>query len=197
MNPCCEINEVIREHYGALLAYSLKRVGDYHTAEDVVQEVMYRAAKVHAGGSEVHNVKAWLYQTTRHVIADHFRDQAKAQKTVSGFIHSSQLTTDEPAVMPFDGLVPLIRLLPAEYAMPLLWSDIENIPQREIAQRLGITLSAAKMRIQRARKKLHAVFIACCEITYDRKGNFVDCSIKAGCDPLLRIEADLRSQMNR
>ncbi|WP_257667963.1 sigma-70 family RNA polymerase sigma factor [Parapedobacter tibetensis] len=188
---CCDINEVVNEHYGALQGYALKKVGDGPTAEDIVQEVMYRAAKVHAEGAEVSNPKAWLYQTTRHVIADHFRNKARGAQITLEITDLEQHADEGTDLKLSDGMVHLIKLLPEEYAMPLHWSDIDNIPQREIARRLGIGLSAAKMRIHRARKKLHGIFMACCDIVYDRYGSVVDCTIKDSCEPLLRIEAEL------
>ncbi|MFC3199960.1 sigma-70 family RNA polymerase sigma factor [Parapedobacter deserti] len=189
---CCDINAVIKEHYGPLFGFIRKRVSDGPTAEDLVQEVMYRAAKAHSERAEVANPRAWLYQTARHVIADHFRQQSPTIQ------HLPDLAAhDHPVDLPeapalSDGMVQLIKLLPQEYALPLLWSDIDHISHAEIARRLDIGLSAAKMRVQRARKKLHDLFLRCCEIEYDRRGGIADCTVKSSCAPLLRIEAELR-----
>jgi RNA polymerase sigma-70 factor (ECF subfamily) len=56
---------------------------------------------------------------------------------------------------------PLISLLPKEYAIPLRLSDIEGLKQQEVAKRLGLSLSATKSRVQRARKLLKQKFEEC------------------------------------
>ena len=46
----------------------------------------------------------------------------------------------------------------------LMLADIDGLAQQEVAQRLGISLSGAKSRIQRGREKLRARLDACCDI---------------------------------
>ena len=89
----------------------------------------------------------------------------------------------------------MIQLLPKDYANPLMLSDIDKIPQKEIAKQLNLELSATKMRIQRARTKLRSLFVECCHLEYDKQGNFTGCSIKASCDPLQNITKDLESKL--
>lgn len=194
---CCDIDAVIKEHYSPLFGYILKQIGDNPTAEDLVQEVMYRASKVHAEGAEVAHPRAWLYQTARHVIADHFRQRPHTVQHVPDVAAHDHTTDQTEAPALSDGMVHLIKLLPQKYALPLLWSDIDNVPQVEIARRLGIGVSAAKMRVQRARRKLHDLLLRCCEIEYDRLGGIADCTIKDSCTPLLRIAAELRRSAGR
>lgn len=189
MSTCCNINETIQDFYDALFAYALTKVEDKEQAEDIVQEVMYRFAKAYQNNTEIQHLRGWLYQTTRHVIADHFRSLSPS----SEFTEQMEIVPDEPAEFELEDelIAQMIKLLPEEYSIPLLWSDIDNVPQKEIAGKLGLKLSATKMRIQRARKMLHEMFLECCEIVYDKNGNFVHCDIKNTCTPLLEIEKKL------
>ena len=41
--------------------------------------------------------------------------------------------------------------------------------QRELAARLGLSLSGAKSRVQRAREKLKAALLDCCQVELDRR----------------------------
>jgi RNA polymerase sigma-70 factor (ECF subfamily) len=88
----------------------------------------------------------------------------------------------------------MIELLPKEYAKPLMLSDIDKIPQKDIAKQLNLELSATKMRIQRARIKLRALFVDCCHIEFDKQGNFIGCSIKEFCEPLQSISKELKNK---
>jgi len=78
-------------------------------------------------------------------------------------------------------------LLPAKYSEPLIMSDIENIPLKIIGEKLGISLSATKMRVQRARKMLLNLFHECCEIEYTKSGKFSHCTVRNNCIPLIKI----------
>ena len=61
--------------------------------------------------------------------------------------------------------------LPQEYRLPLLLSELNGLPQKEVAERLGLSLSAAKSRVQRGRKRLKDLFIECCDFELDHRGS--------------------------
>ncbi|MEE8378643.1 MAG: sigma factor-like helix-turn-helix DNA-binding protein [Candidatus Aminicenantaceae bacterium] len=48
--------------------------------------------------------------------------------------------------------------LPKNYQQALLLSEIESLPQKEVARKLGLSLPGAKARIQRGRKLLKNVW---------------------------------------
>ena len=50
-------------------------------------------------------------------------------------------------------------------------SEIEGLQQQEVADRLGLSLSGAKSRIQRGRALLKGVLERCCHFEFDRRGN--------------------------
>lgn len=189
---CCNINEVVQEFYEFLKAYIIKKTNDINLAEDIVQEVMLKLVESHKKNIEVNNIKAWLFQVTRNTIADYYKDYYNKNKIEFNFnedwkehsISSENIST----ILESDFIIPMIGLLPEKYAKPLHLSDIENIPQKDIALQLNLGLSATKMRIQRGREKLKTLFIECCDIQYDKSGNFSSCTIKPHCTPLQEIE---------
>ncbi|MCC5941876.1 MAG: sigma-70 family RNA polymerase sigma factor [Balneolaceae bacterium] len=201
------IADTVKEFYGYLKGYVIKKVQDPVLAEDLTQEVMYRLAKADDENRDIRNVKAWLFQTTRHVIADHYRKESRSPmvdlhkpfvmesaEDLSGFQNLPDLGDEFVSISDVDFIIPMLKLLPKEYGKPLIMSDIENIPQKEIAEHLGLGLSAVKMRIKRAREKLHSLFVECCEIEFDSRGDFAGCTIKEYCTPLLEIRRDLCNQ---
>ena len=64
--------------------------------------------------------------------------------------------------------------LPEGYRHALILADLEGLPQREVAEELGLSLSGAKSRIQRARKKLKANLLSCCRLDLNRLGNVLN-----------------------
>ncbi len=51
-----------------------------------------------------------------------------------------------------------------------LLSEIDGLPQQEVASRLGISLSGAKSRVQRGRRMLRQRLLDCCDIETGRGG---------------------------
>lgn len=52
--------------------------------------------------------------------------------------------------------------------------DLEGLPQAEYAARVGLGLSAAKSRLQRARQRLRAHMTAACQVQFDQAGHIED-----------------------
>jgi RNA polymerase sigma-70 factor, ECF subfamily len=65
----------------------------------------------------------------------------------------------------------MLDALPENYRLPLLWSELEGLPQKEVAERLGLSLSAAKSRVQRGRDRLKDLFTQCCHSKLDHRGS--------------------------
>ncbi len=78
-------------------------------------------------------------------------------------------------------LTPLIEQLPEHYRAALELSELQGLTQQETAGRLGISLSGAKSRVQRARAKLEELVHQCCRIELDHRGSVVDYEPRHRC----------------
>ena len=58
---------------------------------------------------------------------------------------------------------------------PLVLTEFEGLTQKEMAERLGISLSGAKSRVQRGRQQLKQMLLERCEFEFDRLGRIIDC----------------------
>jgi len=65
----------------------------------------------------------------------------------------------------------MIEQLPEKYRVAIRLSEVEGA-QQDVADRLGLSLSGAKSRIQRGRLLLKGVLVQCCTFHRDRRGNF-------------------------
>jgi RNA polymerase sigma-70 factor, ECF subfamily len=74
----------------------------------------------------------------------------------------------------------MIDRLPARYRTPLRLSELEGLPQQQVARRLGLSLSGVKSRVQRGRRQLKLMLLDCCHIEFDRAGSPMDYHQKAG-----------------
>ncbi|WP_430817430.1 sigma-70 family RNA polymerase sigma factor [Carboxylicivirga sp. RSCT41] len=190
----CQPQQIVADFYDKILGYVVKKVSDAEMAKDITQEVMGRMIDAYSKKKTIENVKAWLFQVSRNVIADRYRKDAPGAdyEDVEALEQA-----EEPDITTEDFIIPMINLLPDEYRVPLYMSDIDNVKQADIALQLNISLSAAKMRCQRGRKKLQEMFFECCDIQYTESGAFAGCTIKSSCSVLLEEEQKLIQKRNR
>lgn len=156
-----------------------RRVSDDHVADDLLQETFMR---IHRNLGTLHDadrLAAWVYQIARNVIHDHHRKSAKQAVALAdepvddGDDHLSNLKSRAG-----EWLDEMIRQLPEPYQEAVRWSELEELPQQEVADRLGLSLSGAKSRIQRGRAMLKEILDGCCRFEFDQRGNLMNCDPK-------------------
>ena len=158
------------------------RVTDAATVDDLTQEVLLKAERGAPSLNDPANLEGWMFRIARNTIADHFRNY---QKLV--VLSSDRRSANGPDIALLaqeqeNRKAHLLRCihafaesLPDNYRVALELVDFAGISQVELAKRFGLTVSAAKSRVQRARTKLRAMIDACCEVDTDVYGNFIDC----------------------
>lgn len=159
-----------------LVGFVASRVADRSAADDIVHDVLLRALGALEGPEPPRKLRAWLYRATRNAVVDHYRARRPTEELpedlaapIDPEIERGLLEQIAPC------LTPLVDTLSPSDRRVLEWADVEGLKQREIADREGISLSGAKSRVQRARKRLREAALACCRIELDRRGGIVHC----------------------
>ncbi len=166
-----------------LRGFIAKRVREDSDIEDVLQDVF---AKIHAGLGglkESEKLEAWLFQVARRAILDHYR--ARSGKRRVADLPDDLAETRPPADVSKEVascLDPMMSLISEEDREALRLGDLEGLSQKDLAAKLGISLTGAKSRVQRARQRLKDAVLDCCHIEMDRRGNAIDYTKKRG-DP--------------
>ena len=75
----------------------------------------------------------------------------------------------------------MIELLPEDYREAILLTEYHGLTQQQMAERLGISLPAAKSRVQRGKKLLRELLLACCHFQFDRQGKVIDYYPRCQC----------------
>lgn len=75
---------------------------------------------------------------------------------------------------------PLIDRLPDGQREALVLTEFEGLTQTEAAGRLGISVSGAKTRVQRAREQLKSLLLDCCHVELDRRGGINEYRARRG-----------------
>jgi RNA polymerase sigma-70 factor, ECF subfamily len=136
---------------------------------DVLQDVYVKVIKNIDKIESIDNIPAYLNAIANNAVADHFRKESKNKRIVLNEENVDKLTiVDEIAVNDVDVdacihcIEPGIEALPPKYKDAFVMSELQGIPQKEVAEKLGISLSGAKSRVQRAREKLREEVMRCC-----------------------------------
>lgn len=164
------ITDAWDEHQRELLHFVANRISDAQEAHDLVQEVFLRATRQENGLCGIGNRRAWLFQVARNLLIDRYRlsrDEVELDET-----HLAETTQE--AIAPVDLLSQCIPRVLAELSgedrEALTLCDIEGMSQQDYANRVGVTLPAAKSRVQRARKRLREQLVSACKIRFDDAG---------------------------
>ena len=161
--------------------YILKKVKNEEIANDLCHEVLMKVYNSCCSGSEIKNVRSWMFQIAHNTTIDYLKKQGKFTNEVPEIIEVDTANSYKEAE---EFIVPLIQLLPEKYGIPLQLSDIEELKQADVAKKMALSLTATKSRIQRARKLLKEKIIECTNLEVDEKGNLLSLEIKQSCEPL-------------
>jgi len=174
MNKSCDIDRLYKAYREKLLAFILGKVGDQSLAEDILHETMLKMNTCFELGKTCQSPKAYMFQIANFTIADHFREKKKG---IPAFTEEKAISSELNEEMA-NCLQVFLKELPAKYQQAVQMADIEGIPQKKIAEKMGISLSGAKSRVQRGREQLKALFVKACNIRADRYGNVMECEEK-------------------
>ena len=176
------------KNWGALRSdlcrFVTRRVRDAALPEDIVQDVFLKVHEQRDQLQDEDRLGAWGYRIARHAIVDQYRRQGRRLTELSLTNDSDSAGSYDAQMAPESGaeddelnatvaswLEPMIGQLPKEFRTALQLSELDGVPQPELASQLGLSPSGARTRVQRGRKKLLAELDACCQVERDRRGN--------------------------
>lgn len=152
------------------------RVGTEAEAEDLRQEVFLKLQRQLEAGHTIHDWGAWLYRTARNAVTDHYRTRKPGEPLDESLPEEAKAGADADLAPLMASFRRMIHALPDGYREAVLLADIEELPHKEVAERLGLSLSATKSRVQRGRAMLRESLDACCRFERDRRGSVIGCT---------------------
>jgi RNA polymerase sigma-70 factor (ECF subfamily) len=141
------------------------RVRHADDADDLLQDVLARLHEKPPDG----DVAAWIWTVARHAIIDYYRRRRPAAPLPAGLAADSPAPRVSRKIASW--LRPMMERLPAADREAIVAADLDGLPQRELASRLGLSLTGAKSRVQRARARLRTILLECCAVEFDRRGH--------------------------
>jgi len=194
-----DVSEIWREVQQGLRGFIGKRVADEASVEDLSQEVFLRMQRGLGGLRNQSRLLSWIYQIARHAIIDYYRVRDRQPELPVGL--ASDLETFHSASLPEESsegsgqlrtelagcLRPMIERLSEDYRRAVTLVDLEGLTQHEAAERLGLSVSGMKSRVQRGRRQLRDMLEACCVIALDRRRGVADYELRDQKDDSCRV----------
>ncbi len=192
------VTEVWQQVHDGLRGFIAKRVADPAEVEDILQEVFLRIHQRIDGLKDPRRVISWIYQLTRHAVIDHYRKPGRRQEVPAGLAADMETTGLATTAVSLDGgegsgqvrrelagcLRPMLNRLSPDYRDAIMLVELEGLTQQAAAERLGLSLSGMKSRVQRGRKQLRQMLEACCLIQLDRRGGVAEYEMRPKGDAL-------------
>ena len=168
------IEQLWIDYHARLHSFVQSRVGDPSLADDILQDVFIKIHKRIDTLKDTNKIQSWMYQITRNTIIDQYRSQ-KPMVELPTALAADEEEPDKGARQEMAScLVPMIRSLPAHYSEALMLSEVEGLTQKEVAAMQGVSLPAAKARVQRGRAMMKDKLLDCCRFEFDHQGKVVD-----------------------
>ncbi len=169
-----KIELIWKDYHDKLLSFIQSRVNDNNMSEDILQDVFVKILTKINTLKDNSKLRSWLYQVTRNAISDYYRDKKKAD-SVSADGFDLEFCNEDNMMKEVESWVGcLIKGLPDIYREAVELSEIEGIPQKDIAKKLNISYPNARSRVQRGRNLLKNRLTECCLFNVDVYGNILD-----------------------
>jgi RNA polymerase sigma-70 factor (ECF subfamily) len=152
---------LVRATYVDTYTLAHRLTGDDDTARDVVQETYLRAFRGLATFRGDAQFTTWLYRITANCASTHLgrrRRHRHEELTDDLGVHDLRPAADPVGraeqSMLRDRVQLALRALPPRLRAVVVLRDVYDLSHDAIADELGISVSAAKVRLHRARRKL-------------------------------------------
>jgi RNA polymerase sigma-70 factor, ECF subfamily len=155
MNMVTSFHDLYQKYAADVYRFACWLCGDAQEAEDITAETFVRAL---AAAGEIHTetVKGYLLTIARNLVYQRQR-QAKHLVALPPALEDAASSPEQAAEanLTLQDAYKLLQALPTMERAALLLHIQEELPYEEIARVLGISASAARVKVHRARIKLN------------------------------------------
>lgn len=170
-----DITQIWTDFHKELKSYIAKVVKNQADADDILQEVFIKIIRNSEKVKLAKNLRQYIYGMIRNAIGDYFRNKQRLNSDLE--IPDALIGEDEQflnATIADYCVKPFINQLPEKYKEALLLTEFQDISQKDLAEKLNISYSGAKSRVQRGKEKLKDIILNCCAYQSDVYGNLIE-----------------------
>ena len=154
-------DELVRRTYVDTYTLAVRLTGNEEDARDVVQEAYLRAWKGIRRFRGDAQFTTWMYRITANTAYTHVQRRKRHRTTVLDDVEEpidvrpeGQPAAAAESAAGLAELADAVNLLPETLRQIVILKDVYGLPHEAIAEELGISVAAAKVRLHRGRKKL-------------------------------------------
>ncbi len=154
--------ELVEATHRDVYTLCLRILGDPHDAAEATQEAYLKAWRGLGGFRGDAMFETWLYRVASNAALSKHRTRKRRQRHESGL--QDAVLTELPAAGSVEAtagarievraLEEALARLPEQHRTVVLLRDVYGMNIEEVAEQLGISQTAAKVRVHRARKRL-------------------------------------------
>lgn len=179
-----KFHNIYKEFYQRIHLYLERMVGKIE-AEDLTQEVFMKVDKGLKDFKGESKLSTWIYRIATNTALDKIQSRAYRESKNKISLNATHKETESEDAgilmteMSFSAEREAVRnemnecirefidKLPGNYRTVIVLSELKDLQNQQIADILGISLDAVKIRLHRARARLKAEFEAGCEFYYN------------------------------
>jgi len=174
------VDQLWSEITDQLEAFIFSKVKDKSISEDLLQDIFIKIhTKIDMLRDET-KIQSWIYQITRNTINDYFR-KSTHKFGIENIAENSIAESDHFFDEAINDMIKFMKHLPEQYCEALCETEFNGLSQKEFAEKLGISYSGAKSRVQRARKILKDLLLNCCHYQFDKHGSIINIQPNCYC----------------
>ena len=177
---CTENTACLWQEFAAPLRGFLRaRTPSPSDADDLLQDIFVRIQKRLPTLHDTSKIQGWVYRIARNAVIDYYR--TRREHVPVDFEIESDDPVGEAAVDLRPALRHFIAELPPSYREPLIRHEYQGESLEEVAAALGLSLTATKSRVRRARMMLRDMLHRCCRFEFDRRGRVIAATPRSRC----------------
>jgi RNA polymerase sigma-70 factor (ECF subfamily) len=177
-----KIEYLWKDFESKLRSFIFSKVPDKAVTEDILQDVFIKIHSKIDTLKDESKLKPWIYQITRNMIMDYYRRNKSLDHSQMTLAEQEEEETDNKVMdEAVQDMIGMMNDLPREYCEALCLTELEGLKQRDYAERIGISYSSAKSRVQRSRKLLKDMLLRCCHYEFDKYGTVISISKNCCC----------------
>lgn len=183
------LSEIYEKYHRKVVAYAAKLLG-MDQAEDIAQEVFLKVGRSLGTLSDGAKLTSWIYAITLNTVRDHARRRGPdrieridapaeiddgAEDPVSQAPDTASRSPEQAAIRneAVACYLDYVRRLPRRYYVVYALSELEDLSNQQIADRLSLSLGTVKIRLHRARALLYGELRRNCRCYRNERGELM------------------------
>ena len=154
-----DIETIYLQYYSKVMGYIHSRIRNRADAEDICSDVFEKIQrKLPEFDSAKASVSTWIFTITRNTVIDHYRRSKPVEELDENLSDNAELDESLLNNETLSELAEALRALPEELRDIIVLRYYDGKPLTEVAEIMGLSYGAVKLRHQSALVKIRKAF---------------------------------------